>query len=181
MANVPIPNMIAEDVVENMATVPNMVAEDVAEAESINNSKIVDEEDQQIAPDRMSKTPSLEVPDNEIPLHEDIPEVISPTPSSSNILDFSASYHLPFRQNIGKPPARYSPDIAGKKSKYPISNYLSTQRLSMPLKAFAYKLSSCHIPYAIHEALADPKWSQAIQEEMTTLEKNRTWDIVTLP
>jgi hypothetical protein len=46
MAKVPIPNMIAEDVVENMATVPNMVAEDVAEAESIKNSKTVDEEDQ---------------------------------------------------------------------------------------------------------------------------------------
>jgi len=166
---------------ENIATVPNMVAEDVAETECINNSKTVDEEDQQTAPDRMSKTPSLEVPDNETPLHEDIPEVISPTPSTSNILNSSASYHLPFRQNRGKPPARYSPDIAGKKSKYLVSNYVSTQRLPMLLKAFAYKLSSCHIPYGIHEALADPKWSQAIQEEMEALEKNRTWDIVTLP
>ena len=51
----------------------------------------------------------------------------------------------------------------------------------MPLKAFAYKLSSGHIPLGIHEALADPKWSQAIQEEMTALEKNQTWEIVTLP
>jgi hypothetical protein len=67
----------------------------------------------------MSKTPSLEVPNNETPLHEDIPEAISPTPSSSNILDSSASYHLPFRQNIGKPLARYSQDIVGKKIKVP--------------------------------------------------------------
>jgi hypothetical protein len=159
MVIVPIPT-------ENIATVPNMVAEDVAEIESINSSKTVNEEDQQTAPDKMSKTPSLGVPDNETPLHENIPEVISSTPSTSNILDSSASYHLPFRQNRGKPPARYSPDIAGKKSKYLVSNYVSTQRLPMLLKAFAYKLSSCHIPYGIHEALADPKWSQAIQEEM---------------
>jgi len=174
MATVPTP-------AENIATIPNMVVEDVAETKSINNSKTVDEEDQQTAPDRMSKIPSLEVPDNETPLHEDIPEVISSTPSTSNILDSFASYHLPFRQNRGKPPARYSPDIAGKKSKYLVSNYVSTQRLPMLLQAFAYKLSSCHIPYGIHEALANPKWSQAIQEEMAALEKNRTWDIFTLP
>ena len=174
MATVPTP-------AENIATIPNMVVEDVAETKSINNNKTVDEEDQQTAPDRMSKIPSLEVPDNETPLHEDIPEVISSTPSTSNILDSFASYHLPFRQNRGKPPARYSPDIAGKKSKYLVSNYVSTQRLPMLLQAFAYKLSSCHIPYGIHEALANPKWSQAIQEEMAALEKNRTWDIFTLP
>ena len=104
--------------VEKLVTVPTP-AEDVAVTECINNSKTVDEEDQQTAPDRMSKTPSLQVPDNDTPLHEDIPEVISPTPSTSNILDSSASYHLPFRQNRGKPPARFSTDIAGKKSKYP--------------------------------------------------------------
>ena len=51
----------------------------------------------------------------------------------------------------------------------------------MPLKAFAYKLSSGHISSGIQEALVDPKWSQAIQEEMTALEKNQTWEIVTLP
>ena len=50
----------------------------------------------------------------------------------------------------------------------------------MPLKAFAHKLSYCHILFGIHKALADPKWSRAIKEEMVTLEKNRTWDIVTL-
>jgi hypothetical protein len=82
----------------DIATVPNMVAEGVAETECINNSKTVDEEDQQTAPDRMSKTPSLEVPDNETPLYEDIPEVMFSTPSTSNILDSSASYHLPFRR-----------------------------------------------------------------------------------
>jgi hypothetical protein len=91
MATVPTP-------AENIATIPNMVVEDVAETKSINNSKTVDEEDQQTAPDRMSKTPSLEVPDNETPLYEDIPEVMFSTPSTSNILDSSASYHLPFRR-----------------------------------------------------------------------------------
>ncbi|BBN68151.1 hypothetical protein Prudu_303S000400, partial [Prunus dulcis] len=55
----------------------------------------------------------------------------------------------------GKPPNRYSPDI-GKTSKYPIANHVS-------------------------EALKDPKWVQAIKEEMKGLEKNQTWTLETIP
>ncbi|CAL8151472.1 unnamed protein product [Prunus armeniaca] len=49
------------------------------------------------------------------------------------------------RQNRGKPPNRYSPDI-GKTSKYPIANHVSTEKLSEPLKAFVHQLSAIHIP-----------------------------------
>jgi len=156
----------------------------VGTTENAENVVIIDEDDEgteSMASDSISKSPSLLVPDNDNPLHEDDPEVISHTTPTGNILNSSNSYHLPFRQNRGRPPSRYSPDTKGKKAKYPVSNYVSTQRLPMPLKAFAYKLSSGHIPLGIHEALADPKWSQAIQEEMTALEKNQTWEIVTLP
>ncbi|KAI5345040.1 hypothetical protein L3X38_012917 [Prunus dulcis] len=59
------------------------------------------------------------------------------------------------RKNRGKPPNRYSPDI-GKTSKYPIANHVS-------------------------EALKDPKWVQAIKEEMKALEKYQTWTLETIP
>jgi hypothetical protein len=108
------------------------------------------------------KTPLPKVLDNENPLHEHILEVIFSIPSSNNILDISTSYHLHFRHNRGKPLTCYSPDDEGKSLKYPISNYISMQRLPMPLKAFAHKLSFCQILYGIHKALVDLKRSQAI-------------------
>ena len=37
------------------------------------------------------------------------------------------------------------------------------------------------MPHDIHEALTDPKWTQAIQEEMNALLKNNTWTLSPLP
>ena len=94
--------------------------------------------------------------------------------------DKTIGYQLPFRQNRGKPPNRYSPDI-GKTSKYPIANHVSTEKLSEPLKAFVHQLSAIHIPTKVSEALKDPKWVQAIKEEMKALEKNQTWTLEIIP
>jgi hypothetical protein len=58
---------------------------------------------------------------------------------------------------------------------------MTTKGWSDPLIKFAQKLSSDHIPCGVHEALADHKWSVAIQEEMEALNRNRTWDLVPLP
>ncbi|RVW71140.1 hypothetical protein CK203_059836 [Vitis vinifera] len=87
--------------------------------------------------------------------------------SHSLVPEVSPLENIP--KNCGKPPNRYSPDIGEKKSKYPIANYMSTQRLSEPLKAFVHQLSSCHIPKSIEEALLDPRWVQAIKEELDAL------------
>jgi hypothetical protein len=86
-----------------------------------------------------------------------------------------------FRHNGGKPLNRYSPDIGGRSSKYPIANYVSTESLSEPLKAFVHELSSCLVPTNIHEALTNPKWTQDVKEELEALQKNGTWTLVPLP
>ena len=96
------------------------------------------------------RTPILEVPDNDNPSPENIPEVRPPASPSSNVLDIATGYHLPF------------------------------WGWSDPLIKFAQKLSSDHIPCGVHESLADHKWSVAIQEEMEALNRNRTWDLVPL-
>ncbi|CAL9006051.1 unnamed protein product [Prunus brigantina] len=70
--------------------------------------------------------------------------------------DKSVGYQLPFMQNRGKPPNRYSPDI-GKTSKYPIANHVSTEKLFEPLKAFVHQLSAIRIPTKVFEALKAPK------------------------
>ncbi|RVX04154.1 putative mitochondrial protein [Vitis vinifera] len=81
----------------------------------------------------------------------------------------------------GKPPYQYSLDIEEQRSKYPIAKYVSTQRLSEPLEAFAHTLSSCQILSSVEEALLDSKWAQAIKEELEALQKNNTWFLSVLP
>ena len=68
-----------------------------------------------------------------------------------------------------------------KRSRYPIANYVSTEKLPEPLKSFSHELSACHIPTTVQEALMDPKWTKAIEEEMGALLKNQTWTLVPLP
>ena len=127
----------------------------------------------------LSSPPSLVYAD---PFLENIPEV-SILDMSSNISDLNTfvGYTLPFKENRGKPPIRYSLDIEKRKSKYPIPNYVSTRRLSKHLKTFVHVLSSSQIPTGVQEALFNPKWTQAIKEEIEALLKNNTWTIVSLP
>ncbi|CAL9025915.1 unnamed protein product [Prunus brigantina] len=66
------------------------------------------------------------VPTDQSP--ENILEVTTPT-RLVHLENKTIGYQLPFRQNRGKPPNRYSPDI-DKTSKYPIANHVSTEKLS---------------------------------------------------
>jgi hypothetical protein len=115
------------------------------------------------------QSPHSSVPEDPPP-PENVPKVSTPVaPLHANILDSPTGYVLPFRHNRGKPPNRYNLDEEGRKSKYPIANYVSTQGLSKPLKTFTQTLSSCHIPSSVEEALSDPEWTRAMQEELEAL------------
>lgn len=134
-----------------------------------------------------AKSESFE-PENEEP-YSSVPE--DPSPKNTlevsspitpiNDLNNSTSYILPFRHNRGKSPHRYFPNSEERRSRYPIANYVSTQRLSKLLKEFVHKLSSHHVPNRVQEALLDSKWSQAIKAKMEALEKSKTWALVPLP
>ena len=105
-----------------------------------------------------------ESPHSLVPGHspENIPKVSnSSTYFITNLLDTPSGYVLPFKHKCGKPPNRYSPNKENIMSKYPISNYVSTQRLSESLKAFVHTLSSSDILGNVEEALLNPKWGQA--------------------
>jgi hypothetical protein len=67
------------------------------------------------------------------------------------------------------------------KYKYPISNDVSSHRLSDSYIAFANHLSSVSTPDNLQNALGNPKWKSAMVEEMEALQKNSTWDLVELP
>ena len=71
------------------------------------------------------KPPHFQVPEDSPP--RNISEVSTPTTSlQTNVLETPVGYALPFRHNRGKPPNRYSPDEEERRSKYPITNYVST-------------------------------------------------------
>ena len=92
------------------------------------------------------------VPEN--PTLENDPKVSS---LNTNILAPLIGYVLPNRHNHGKPPSRYSPNNEGRRSRYPISNYVYTKELNEPFKTFVHKISMCHLPTRVEEALGDPK------------------------
>ncbi|WKA09424.1 hypothetical protein VitviT2T_027072 [Vitis vinifera] len=87
---------------------------------------------------------------------------------------------LPHRHNRGIPKPTYEPELSTK-VKYPMSNYVSTHRLSESNKSFVNQLSTVAIPNSVQEALADPRWKAAINEEMKSLQKNETWELVECP
>ncbi|KAK2354846.1 putative mitochondrial protein [Trifolium repens] len=64
---------------------------------------------------------------------------------------------------------------------YPLSNYLCFEQLSPTHKAFLTNLNTTTIPTSLSEALSDRKWKQAMDLEMEALDKNNTWELVSLP
>jgi len=62
-----------------------------------------------------------------------------------------------------------------------MNNFGSYHRLSKENKTFMKQLSAISIPNSVQEALKDPKWKEATNEKMRSLQKNSTWEVVDLP
>ncbi|CAL8131707.1 unnamed protein product [Prunus armeniaca] len=86
----------------------------------------------------------------------------------------------PERKNRGKPRVQYETDLKAK-GKYPINDYISLSRLSESRVHYMKQLADIFVPNSVTEALADPKWKEAMNEEMRALQKNVTWELVPLP
>ena len=78
------------------------------------------------------------------------------------------------------PPRRYDPEFESQKSRYPI--YQETQdHLCHTAVAFNASLYSGNLPKNTDDALRDPKWKKAMEEEILALKKNKTWERCMLP
>ncbi|CAL2256002.1 unnamed protein product [Prunus armeniaca] len=55
--------------------------------------------------------------------------------------------------------------------------------LSIDYQSHVYtkQLADISIPNSVTETLEDPKWKEAMNEEMRALQKNATWELVPLP
>ena len=99
------------------------------------------------------------------------PEIGSahPLPSSSALFEFDLDISNAIRNGIRT------------WTKHPLSNFMSYHCLSPSYKAFTTNWISESIPNNIQETLNEPKWKEALCEEMRTLHKNETWEVVKLP
>ena len=66
-------------------------------------------------------------------------------------------------------------------AKYPISQFVSTKKLSMQHQSFLSAIDSIKIPTSVQEALKDENWIRAMNEEISAFERNETWEIVERP
>jgi len=64
---------------------------------------------------------------------------------------------------------------------YPLANYLSSKHFTPTHKAVFASLNTTTTPTTLSEALTNKKWKHAMDLEMEALEKNSTWELVTLP
>ncbi|PRQ43270.1 putative RNA-directed DNA polymerase [Rosa chinensis] len=119
-------------------------------------------------------------PDPQLPGTEDHSfEVCPPTSTSSNESNVG-QYVLPNRITRGQSAKRYEPTLTAK-SKYPVANYMSTRRLSKSYESFVNQISAVSVPNKVQDALGDPKWRKAMEEEMEALQKSNTWQLVPPP
>ncbi|CAL8077259.1 unnamed protein product [Prunus armeniaca] len=116
--------------------------------------------------------------------HEDFPKITEHLNSNLSILPESShtgntSYQLPIRTIREIPRQQYDPDLKTK-VKYPIANHVPLHRLSSSCASFVCQLSIVSISSNVREALKDPKWTQAMNDEMEALQKNSTWEMTIL-
>jgi len=66
-------------------------------------------------------------------------------------------------------------------TKYPLSNYLNTSKLSPTYANFCSLLTAVPELRFYHEAVKDPKWQEAMDVEIKALESNHTRTLTPLP
>lgn len=62
-----------------------------------------------------------------------------------------------------------------------MNNFVSYHRLSKDCELFVNQIHIVHVPTSVQEALQDPRWKESMNEEMKSLQKNATWEVVDLP
>jgi hypothetical protein len=78
------------------------------------------------------------------------------------------------RVNAGCPSDRYG-------FPHDIAQFISYPSISPAHTIFIASLDSVSIPKCWHVAKNNPKWKAAIHEDLRSLDKNHTWELVSLP
>jgi hypothetical protein len=72
-------------------------------------------------------------------------------------------------------------DYVSHQVMYLIQNYISYKKVSPEYQTYLGNITNQLEPTTFAEANQSPIWKKAMKEELQVLEKNNTWDIITLP
>ena len=75
----------------------------------------------------------------------------------------------------------HPPHTSSSGTRYPISNYVTCNKFSSTHQNFLAALTKVVEPKHFQEAVKDPRWRQAMTEEIQALEANQTWTVEALP
>lgn len=78
-------------------------------------------------------------------------------------------------------PAHLKDFVSFCSTNHPIQNQIRYDKISQYLCSFLTKIESHIEPTSFDEAVKREEWVKAMNEELNALNKNQTWDIVTLP
>ncbi|KAM1211663.1 hypothetical protein ACFX2G_003381 [Malus domestica] len=134
-------------------------------------------------PDPLVPTPAtIPPPPNPIPSPADIPPTLPPQLSqrSSSRITQPPSYLQQFHVGVPLPSRPHQSSASTVSShtgstSHPLSHSLTYARLSPTHCAFTASLSLVKEPHNYLQVIQDPKWCQAMRDEVTALEANHTW------
>ncbi|XP_019255206.1 PREDICTED: uncharacterized protein LOC109233798 [Nicotiana attenuata] len=66
-------------------------------------------------------------------------------------------------------------------SKYPITNYISYDKVTPKYQSYLEKFSTLVKPRSFKQAAKYARWIEAMKQEIKALEDNKTWEVVDLP
>ena len=87
----------------------------------------------------------------------------------SGVVNSPCRYELPPRSKRGVPPRRYDPEFESQRSRYPINR--ETNNFAQTAVAFQASLYSSSLPKSTEEALRNPRWNEAMEDEISALKK----------
>ena len=137
-----------------------------------------------VTEDIVSPLPTTPVLSNEHPISQEVisqnQQVIDTNFPSIASNDVPSRYELPPRSTRRIPPRRYDLEFETQWSRYPV-NRENNEALSQTVVAFNTSLYSSNVPNNVEEALRDPNWKKAMEEEISAFNKNETWEKCELP
>ena len=66
-------------------------------------------------------------------------------------------------------------------TQHPIQKFVSYGNLSAKMQSFVINTAQVKIPHTFQQAMTDPNWKLAAEEELRALKENKTWEITNLP
>ncbi|XP_077234197.1 uncharacterized protein LOC143876374 [Tasmannia lanceolata] len=123
------------------------------------------------------------------------PSTLAPVPTvsmpSSPVLPLSKrsrkpsiwlhDYHCSISTSSSSSPSFIPSPVPTKGTRFQLSHFISYDRFSSAHRAFIAAISPILEPTSFAEAVQDPNWGNAMDNELHALERNGTWTIIPLP